>query len=372
MSESEEESTNSADWTVTEEWLLTVLKEHHKEPEDSDAISISDYTVTPGCESDPDGTSHNLDFIIKLLPQDAFSRFFVTEAQFDLREIKFYTQVVPDIESFKKNTDETIDLRLPIPRCYYAHYSAGSTEPEPTPPESVLVLENMKPQGYVGADFSRGLTLRQATAAVEAVSVLHALSLSLKVERGLPQLSRFLESSSGLESVLIALEDLRPYTKDIIENLLAPEEPMALITHTDFWCNNLMFREDENSCTCAVLDWQMVTYSKATNDLALLLISSVPAELRRLHTDSLLDHYWENFTASCRTLKLDVEAELGYDRKKLAEDYKRSQLLALLLCIGSVDLALGNAQMEERLLELLKDLHEGGLLNADLAKKVQE
>nr|CAH7761369.1 unnamed protein product [Callosobruchus chinensis] len=418
MSESEEESTNSADWTVTEEWLLTVLKEHHKEPEDSDAISISDYTVTPGCESgesvlsdilavsvkyslksDLDGTSHNLDFIIKLLPQDAFSRFFVTEAQFDLREIKFYTQVVPDIESFKKNTDETIDLRLPIPRCYYAHYSAGSIEPEPTPPESVLVLENMKPQGYVGADFSRGLTLRQATAAVEAVSVLHALSLSLKVkegknlserypflfqtarasdsyqqlvERGLPQLSRFLESSSGLESVLIALEDLRPYTKDIIENLLAPEEPMALITHTDFWCNNLMFREDENSCTCAVLDWQMVTYSKATNDLALLLISSVPAELRRLHTDTLLDHYWENFTASCRTLKLDVEAELGYDRKKLAEDYKRSQLLALLLCIGSVDLALGNAQMEERLLELLKDLHEGGLLNADLAKKAQE
>nr|CAI5821111.1 unnamed protein product [Callosobruchus analis] len=152
MSESEEESTNSADWTVTEEWLLTVLKEHHKEPETRTPlvyqITQSPLAVSLVKVSDPDGTSHNLDFIIKLLPQDAFSRFFVTEAQFDLREIKFYTQViVPDIESFKKNTDETIDLRLPIPRCYYAHYSAvSSTEPEPTPPESVLVLENMKPQ----------------------------------------------------------------------------------------------------------------------------------------------------------------------------------------------------------------------------------
>lgn len=35
----------------------------------------------------------NLSIIIKQLPRDPFSRFFVTEGQFDLREIKFYTQV---------------------------------------------------------------------------------------------------------------------------------------------------------------------------------------------------------------------------------------------------------------------------------------
>lgn len=35
----------------------------------------------------------HLDLFIKLLPHDPFSRYFVTEAQFDLREIKFYTQV---------------------------------------------------------------------------------------------------------------------------------------------------------------------------------------------------------------------------------------------------------------------------------------
>lgn len=274
----------------------------------------------------------------------------------------------------------------------------GTNDPEPSPPESVLVLENIKPQGYNSADFSHGLTLRQTTAAVEAIAQLHALSLTLKikegkslserypflfqttrasdsyqqlVERGLPQLSQFLERRPGLENVLAALNELRPHTKEIIENLLAPEEPMALITHTDFWCNNLMFREDEDSCVCSILDWQMVTYSRPTNDLALLLISSVPAELRRLHTDSLLDGYWDCLTSTCRKLGLDIESELGYDRKKLSEDYKRSQLLALLLCIGSVDLALGNAQMEERLLVLLQDLHADGLLNADLAGQAQ-
>ncbi|XP_023025518.1 uncharacterized protein [Leptinotarsa decemlineata] len=417
MSESDDESTSGADWPVTEEWLQVVLKEHHKELPDASMITVLDFSVRPGCETgesvlsdilavavkyslreEPAGSSHSLSFIIKLLPQDPFSRFFVTEAQFDLREIKFYTQVVPDLESFRQNIGDDLDLRLPIPKCYYAHYTAGTNEPEPTPPESVLVLENIKPIGFNSADFSRGLTLRQTKSAVEAVAKVHSLSLCLKikegkslsdrypflfqtmrasdsyqqlVERGLPQLSQFLERRSGLDSVLAALNDLRPHTKNIIENLLAPEEPMALITHTDFWCNNLMFKEDEKECLCDILDWQMVTYSRPTNDLALLLNSSISAELRRLHTDEILDEYWDSLTSSCRKMKVDVEAELGYDRKKLGEDFKRSQLLALLLCIGSVDLAIGNVQMEDRLLELLQDLHADGLLCADLATKAQ-
>lgn len=46
-------------------------------------------TVPP--ESTP--VTESLDLVIKLLPHDPFSRYFVTEAQFDLREIKFYTKV---------------------------------------------------------------------------------------------------------------------------------------------------------------------------------------------------------------------------------------------------------------------------------------
>lgn len=112
MSESEEESSSGADWPVTEEWLQAVLRQHHSDLPEPSAITVLDFTVRPGCDagesvlsdilavvvkytlkSDPEEMAHNLSFIIKLLPQDPFSRFFVTEAQFDLREIKFYTQV---------------------------------------------------------------------------------------------------------------------------------------------------------------------------------------------------------------------------------------------------------------------------------------
>ena len=114
MSDSEEDSSGGTDWPVTEEWLQAVLRKHHDTLEDPSAITVADFTVRPGCDAgesvlsdilavavkyrlpddaaDEDKT-HSLSFVIKLLPQDPFSRFFVTEAQFDLREIKFYTQV---------------------------------------------------------------------------------------------------------------------------------------------------------------------------------------------------------------------------------------------------------------------------------------
>ncbi|XP_012259125.1 uncharacterized protein LOC105687807 [Athalia rosae] len=413
MSDSDDTEGSAGEWPVTKEWLEELLIVYHGE---GSQVSVDDFTVRPGCAAGdsvlsdilavsveyrlkPENARCELSVIVKLLPQDPFSRFFVTEAQFDLREIKFYTQVVPELEAFQKRQlageDSSIELPdLPIPACVHAHYSpAGGSEESPEPPESFLVLENLRPRGFEGAEFSRGLTLRQAEAALIAVARLHALSLAIKVkegtslserytflfqtaratdsyqqlvERGLPQLARFLERRPGLEAVLEALLALRPRTKEIIAALLAPEGPLALITHTDFWCNNLLFRDTEDGvCECAILDWQMVTYSRPTNDVALLLVSSVPTELRRRHTESLLDRYWTVLTNNCSSLGLDIPKDLGYNREDLSRDYRRSLLLALLLCIGSVDVALGDPLTEQRLIDVLEDLHNDGILSGE-------
>jgi hypothetical protein len=140
-----------------------------------------------------------------------------------------------------------------------------------------------------------------------------------------------------------------------------------LITHTDFWCSNLLFKTSEGSeeggdenLSCAILDWQMITYSHPANDLALLIISSLDSELRRPHTNALLDYYLLNLTQECAPLGVNI-AELGYTNEMLHEDFKRSQLLALLLCIGSIDVALGDVRTEERLLHVLKDLYDDGI-----------
>lgn len=300
---------------------------------------------------------------------------------------------MPDLKAFNQRQlgpSPEEPIVLPVPECYHAHYSpASGSDDSPIPPESILVLDDLGASRFESIKFSEGLTLDQATVALDAIARIHAHSLSMKVvdgeslserypflfqtakatdsyqqlvERGLPQLAHFLESRPGLEAVLETLLVLRPRTKDIISALLAPEGPLALITHTDFWSNNLLFRDTSGTSECYILDWQMVTYSRPTNDVALLLVSSVPTELRRKHTESLLDTYWNKLNWTCSRLGLNIPKDLGYTREDLDKDYRKSQLLALLLCIGSVDVALGDPLTEQRLIDVLEDLYNDGVL----------
>lgn len=97
----------------------------------------------------------------------------------------------------------------------------------------------------------------------------------------------------------------------------------------------------------------------------------MPTELRRQETQQLLDGYWTHLITYCRQLGVAVEEDLGYSRARLSEDYRRSQLLALLLCVGSVDVAFGNPITEQRILDVLKDLHKDGVLSADIVPTAQ-
>lgn len=121
------------------------------------------------------------------------------------------------------------------------------------------------------------------------------------------------------------LEQLRPKTKVMIENLLQPIEPMGVMTHTDFWCNNLLFKvepDDSRNDNCTILDWQMITYSRPTNDIALLITSSLPSSIRRQHTTKLLDLYYNLLRSNCSKLSLDLEIDLQYSRNKMECDFR--------------------------------------------------
>lgn len=69
-----------------------------------------------------------------------------------------------------------------VPQCYFAKYhntvpqvedEDGSTFSDA---ESVLVLEDMRPNGYSMRDFNSGLSLDEAFAALREIATIHALS----------------------------------------------------------------------------------------------------------------------------------------------------------------------------------------------------
>jgi len=105
MGDTSEDESSSEDEhpVVNREWLQQVLSKTFGKD-----LTVESYTIKPGCQQSESILSDiaaiqvqyktsdqqcSLNLIVKLLPPDPFSRYFVAEAQFDLREIKFYTQV---------------------------------------------------------------------------------------------------------------------------------------------------------------------------------------------------------------------------------------------------------------------------------------
>ncbi|CAG9787064.1 unnamed protein product [Diatraea saccharalis] len=318
-----------------------------------------------------------LPLVVKLPPRDPFGRLFVAEAQFDTREILFYTELAPVLN---KLADEALGpgSGLPIPKCIKARL------PDEIGGDSELVLEDVTAVGFEPADFAGGLTEERARSALYAAARLHALSLALReregpldrrfdflfpceraaagylrlVRRGLPQLEAFLRGRADCVEEAAAVSALGARAPALLGTLLRPAEP-APLAHADFWSGNLLFREKEGTSECIALDWQMVSLGRPMDDVALLLLSSLTPETRRAVGDSLIEQYGARLQAECG--RLGCAGAGAAAARALRADWARAALRALLLCAGSVDVALQEPRAERRLLEAVRDLHAQGV-----------
>ena len=107
-------------------------------PAAAESIHVRDFAVRPGCEegenllsdllaidvtlrrSDNQNKEERLHLMAKLLSQDPFCRHFIIEAGFDVREIHFYTTLIPTLGRFCHHR-----FAWPIPPCFYAKYRQG-------------------------------------------------------------------------------------------------------------------------------------------------------------------------------------------------------------------------------------------------------
>lgn len=101
-----------------------------------------------------------------------------------------FPQIYGDLSSFqKKNSKNDAEpLSIAVPKCFYSRYksvlleTSVADDKSPEPPESILVLQDMRPLGYQTANLSKGLTLEEAESAIEAIAAIHALTLGMKIK----------------------------------------------------------------------------------------------------------------------------------------------------------------------------------------------
>lgn len=86
------------------------------------------------------------------------------------------------------------NIPINVPTCYFAKYQTqsitedvdGDGGPSFSDAESVLVLEDMRPKGYVMKDFNKGLTVDETLAALKEIGTIHAISWAIQETGGVP------------------------------------------------------------------------------------------------------------------------------------------------------------------------------------------
>ncbi|GLH16794.1 Uncharacterized protein GBIM_21079 [Gryllus bimaculatus] len=178
-------------------------------------------------------------------------------------------------------------------------------------------MEDLRPAGFRLADRKRGLGLRHSLLALRGLARFHAASHALLRQR--PELERALDnmlnvsdqghqdfvkgeleatalacrSWPGFQEIAERLDKFKTISGVVFDKINAPEPGgFNVISHGDFWTNNLMFRyEDGNPEEFRAVDLQLAHVCSPVIDILHLFSNSVSDNVHAHHQDLLLREY---------------------------------------------------------------------------------
>ncbi|XP_050437688.1 uncharacterized protein LOC126843918 [Adelges cooleyi] len=294
--------------------------------------------------------------VIKLLPENEQVREnFKSNILFE-NEKKFYKIALNALMQYQgsKNLREPFDN---TPKCFFAE-------------NDVIVLEDMRCDGYQTMDRMTPLDLNQCREYLRVLGKFHGLSLSMKVNEpekfetyvkraisevfftkdNVPWYSGMYSQSAEnakntLESVLNENEKakyLNVFQKYVSHGslfeyhskLVAKQNALSVLCHGDSWKNNFLCRysDDGGVCDVKMIDFQMVRYGSPALDLALLLYSCTSADLRKKHLPKLLQVYCKTVAdvleqTNCLDHYPDIDQKLNNEFREFTEFGLREAIL---------------------------------------------
>lgn len=274
MSEREkefEEKVREAGAWITEDFLRDLLAEYEK----SDQIKIIEKIVSPAVGlgnnylstlnrvavkfSQNGSGEKEKNLIIKQFPRAALAQKFLRELGFFDKEVMMYSRILPEMNEILR--EYTQDAFI-APVSY------------PTKLENVIIMEDLKVQGYKIMDRTEQLPFQHCVEALKSLARLQVLSLVLEKkypgtlshitteyysEKSRPQFEPFFDQAFSIISQQLkeypegskyseTIRRFGPKGFDIIRNNFerASESFLQVLCHGDMWTTNIMFKEDEN------------------------------------------------------------------------------------------------------------------------------
>ncbi|MCT7660043.1 ecdysteroid 22-kinase family protein [Mycobacterium deserti] len=245
-----------------------------------------------------DGGAGPASVVLKVAATDAASRQTGLALGLYEREVRFYTDVAPDLGG-------------PVAPCYQAGF-------DETTGAFHLLLGDATPA--VVGDEIRGATTEQALLALAELGRLHGPLLGNAAMASAAWLNRESPMNQALIGQLWAgFSDrygarIRAEHRAVCEQLVAsfdaylaaeggPDRVHGLV-HGDYRLDNMLFGQAGADRPLTVVDWQTVTWGPAVTDVAYFLGCALADETRREHYDALLGAYHDALGRDA-TLTLD-------------------------------------------------------------------
>ncbi|CAL4063598.1 unnamed protein product [Meganyctiphanes norvegica] len=356
---------------ITRDWVEYMLTDYEDKANTGTTVEVDSFTINNGLKPG-DGFAGQLvaldvkakvtpkskeatcnkeyHLMVKMMNASPMDREFNRLSGTDIRELKIYQEVMDELNKFQEEHGNN-EFQLALPKVYYGKCTQN---------EFVMVMENLKFEGYDTVATETGLNGDQLKLAVDYLAKLHAVSYAYDKKKsflekfphfkndlmtkrffhfatnvGIMNTKTFLKTVSGKENLVKKIEKqestlVNEYNEEMSDQ--TSPKVMCLI-HGDLWVKNLMFKfglgEKGEQITKAmhVLDWQRAYWNSSVLDLHFIFYTSTTKEVRDEHLEDLLRQYHSVFTAATNKLGTPV---LNWNYEGFKAEYDRLQVFGIL------------------------------------------
>ena len=248
------------------------------------------------------------------------------------KEIAMFNLVLPRLQRFQR--DEGLGWVIEtFAKCYGSRISLDP-DSNVVDKDAIILLENLKVQGYEVGDRFKGLDLETAEVIVDDLAKLHAVCIAFRMKHPeefkntfLPHLKKdfsFFLSASVVDGIIVGVQDILRnngyydellfekfavgYRKGFECNLKTDfvENNFTTMVHGDYWTNNSMVKYlNGKPHSNKMVDYQIMHYGSFACDLIFFLYSSVDLDVIKTRYDHLIKKYYETFIETMQQLKFD-------------------------------------------------------------------